>query len=152
MNDPLFCATVQEMQHLSKCIADLSSPPVIIFLSGDLGTGKTTFARAFIQALGYRGKVKSPTYTLVEEYSVKGFEVFHFDFYRVTDIMEFEFIGGRDYFHENSICLIEWPERVKKTLPESDVSLHFSYAGDGRNVHIQINNDIYAQLPEQLNI
>ena len=58
MNDPLFCATVQEMQHLSKCIADLSSPPVIIFLSGDLGTGKTTFARAFIQALGYRGKVK----------------------------------------------------------------------------------------------
>ena len=133
--------TAKETEALAAGLVGQLLPPSVIYLSGELGTGKTTFARGFIHALGYSGKVKSPTYTLVNEYPLDNFEVFHFDFYRITDAMEFETMGARDYFHERSVCLIEWPEKVMNLLPPADIKVHFSYQGDGRLVCLQLQND-----------
>ncbi|MCY3803437.1 MAG: tRNA (adenosine(37)-N6)-threonylcarbamoyltransferase complex ATPase subunit type 1 TsaE [Gammaproteobacteria bacterium] len=116
-------------------VARLSYPPLVIHLRGDLGTGKTTFARGFIRALGHSGRVKSPTFSLQESYVLEQAALFHFDLYRIQDPAELEFIGIRDAAGEaDTICLIEWPERGAGEIPEADVELVFRYAGEGREV------------------
>ena len=108
-----------------------------IHLSGDLGTGKTTFARAFIHASGYQGVVKSPTYTLVEPYPVSGQRTcYHFDLYRLAEPEELEFIGARDYFNEKDVCLVEWPEKAAGFLPREDWKCEFFYLEVGRKLTV----------------
>lgn len=126
MEQSFICPDEQATQSLAARLARVAKAPLIIFLSGELGVGKTAFARGFIQSLGYRGKVTSPTYTLVNAYPFDGFEVFHFDFYRFSDVLEFEHIGGRDYFHPRSICLIEWPERVAELQLTADITANIT--------------------------
>ena len=111
-------------------------PPAVIYLRGELGTGKTTLVRGAIRALGYNGLVKSPTFTLVESYSVAKLELHHFDLYRISDPEELECIGLREYFHETAICFIEWPDKGLPALPPPTLSVHIYHQDDHRRVEI----------------
>ncbi|MGR8933783.1 MAG: tRNA (adenosine(37)-N6)-threonylcarbamoyltransferase complex ATPase subunit type 1 TsaE [Gammaproteobacteria bacterium] len=109
----------------------------VIFLRGQLGAGKTTLVRGLLRAAGYSGKVKSPTFTLVEEYSIDRRKVLHFDLYRLTDPEELEWIGIRDYLAQQAICFIEWPEMGKGYLPEPDVDIELTAVDSMRRLRIE---------------
>jgi tRNA threonylcarbamoyladenosine biosynthesis protein TsaE len=106
----------------------------VVFLQGELGAGKTTLVRGFLRAAGFTGVVKSPTFTLVEEYTLKERKIFHFDLYRLSDPEELEWIGIRDYFSENCLNFIEWAERGKGFLPTPDAIISLTVQGLGRNL------------------
>mgnify|MGYP001828746200 FL=1 len=125
-------------QHLisfANKFASFIRVPLIIHLEGDLGAGKTTFARAFIQALGHKGRVKSPTYGLLEHYIFDSIQVLHMDLYRIGDPEELAFLGFEDLLDERTVLLVEWPERGTGFLPAADFVFHFAYAGEGRDLH-----------------
>jgi tRNA threonylcarbamoyladenosine biosynthesis protein TsaE len=109
---------------------------VNVYLHGDLGAGKTTLVRGALNGLEFFGKVKSPTYTLVEPYQVqinkKMTNVYHFDLYRFMDEEEWEAAGFRDYFNSNSICLIEWPDKAGSLIPQADIDVYLELSGEGR--------------------
>ena len=124
-------------QFGAKLWAELPSK-CLVFLHGELGAGKTTLVRGFLRAAGYTGAVKSPTYTLVEEYTIGERKIFHFDLYRVADPEELEWIGIRDYFDQDSVCFIEWPDMGKGFLPEPDRVISLVSEGTGRSVDMRI--------------
>jgi tRNA threonylcarbamoyladenosine biosynthesis protein TsaE len=101
-----------------------------IALHGDLGTGKTTFVRHLMQALGVTGRIKSPTYAIVESYSLERLNVWHFDFYRFSDPREWEEAGFRDLFASIGLKLVEWPEKAAAMLPTPDLELHIRASGE----------------------
>lgn len=131
-------------------LATLSIPPLIIFLQGILGAGKTTFTRGFLRGLNYQGTVKSPTYTLVEPYHFKAFDLFHFDFYRVIHAEELENIGLQEYFNSRSVCLIEWPEKALGQLPEADLVCELKPHGNGRDIKITAQTSHGKKILKQL--
>ena len=132
-------------EQLGARLAD-SVTPAVVHLTGDLGAGKTTLARGFIHALGYTGKVRSPTYTLVEPYACERCPVFHLDLYRLADAEELEWLGLRDMLAESALLMVEWPERGSGILPPADLTIYLEYSGEGREARLVAASEAGKQL------
>lgn len=126
---------------------------LVVYLHGDLGAGKTTFVRGVLHGLGHAGKVKSPTYTLVEPYLIEpnatsSYNLYHFDLYRFTSEEEWDAAGFRDYFNLQSICMIEWPEKAVHVLPEPDIHVKLSLLDNGRKIQFSAGSQLGKQCLE----
>jgi tRNA threonylcarbamoyladenosine biosynthesis protein TsaE len=125
-----------ETLRLAESMASHLFPGMNLYLKGELGSGKTTFVRGVLRGLGYQDKVKSPTYTLVEPYSLEKFTIHHFDLYRIKNETEWDEAGFREHFNNTSICLVEWPEKAGHILPKPDISIELSHTPHGRHLHL----------------
>ena len=132
----LYLADEQAMSDFGARIALVTAGHGLIFLEGNLGMGKTTLSRGIIRGLGHDGAVKSPTFTLVEPYEIGEVRAFHFDLYRLVDPEELEFLGIRDYFEDDALCLIEWPDKGAGFLPKPDLTITISPQDSGRSLTI----------------
>lgn len=117
-------------------LAGVLRPGMVVYLDGDLGAGKTTLVRALLRALGHAGPVKSPTYSLVEVYVISSLYWYHFDFYRFNHPEEFVDAGLDEYFRNDSVCLVEWPDKAAGCVPPPDLVLSLGFAGEGRRVAV----------------
>lgn len=129
-----YSSSLEDTHRLAAQVAELSKDGINIYLHGDLGAGKTAFSQGFIRSLGYTGRVKSPTYTLVEPYQIGELKVFHFDLYRLADPEELEFIGIRDYFDAGTLSLIEWPEKGRGSLAPAELEITIEYVEQKRKI------------------
>jgi len=118
--------------RLGAALAVGVAPGRTLYLSGELGSGKTTLVRGLLRALGHAGRVKSPSYPLVELYVLSRLNFYHFDFYRIRDQAEWLDSGFREYFNAQSACVVEWPERVGALLPPPTLAILLQIAGSGR--------------------
>lgn len=143
-------ATLELGKKLSSLLAGYTEN-FTIYLNGQLGAGKTTLTRSIIQNMGHQGNVKSPTYALVEEYHLTNKSIYHFDLYRLSDPEELEFIGFRDYFRENTLCLLEWPEKGGDLIPPADLLITINYQGNAREITLQANSNAAEQIICDLN-
>ena len=116
----------------------------LLLLQGDLGAGKSTFARSMLHSLGHDGPVPSPTYTLVEPYSINGRQLYHIDLYRIADADELEFLGWQDL--RDGFCLVEWPERAAGLTAAADLRLTLDFADDGRKATLSAESERAAEM------
>ncbi|MDQ2696284.1 MAG: tRNA (adenosine(37)-N6)-threonylcarbamoyltransferase complex ATPase subunit type 1 TsaE [Pseudomonadota bacterium] len=133
-------------EALGARLAGATAGGGIVWLRGDLGTGKTTLVRGLLRALGHAGPVRSPTYTLMEPYSIGRRRIFHLDLYRLGDPQELEYIGLRDLLDGDSILLVEWPERGQGVLPAADLELELTYAGSGRQCRLRADSSLGEKM------
>lgn len=127
----LHAATPELQEALGAQLAAVVPPRLTIWIEGDLGAGKTTLVRGFLRGAGYAGKVRSPTYTLVEPYETPRLRCHHFDLYRLAHPEELEYLGVRDLLEQESVLLVEWPERGGDELPPADLLIRIRYEGVG---------------------
>jgi tRNA threonylcarbamoyladenosine biosynthesis protein TsaE len=127
----------QAMDELGQCLARSAKRPGVIYLQGELGTGKTTLVRGLLRGFGYHGKVKSPTYTLIESYPFDGLTVYHLDLYRLGSAGELEWIGIRDLLADAALLLVEWPEQGDGVLPSADLVISLGYQDTGRELRFR---------------
>ena len=127
-----------KMESFGGALAGRVEGGCVIFLTGDLGAGKTTLVRGFLRALGHRGVVTSPTFTLLEVYQPGSLVVVHVDLYRLDDPAELEPLAIRDYLGEQSVLLVEWADRARDSLPNPDCEVHITIEqNELRTVHVE---------------
>jgi tRNA threonylcarbamoyladenosine biosynthesis protein TsaE len=131
---------------LGAALAGCIEPGVVIYLSGELGAGKTTLVRGVLRALGHAGRVKSPTYTLVEVYEVSRLSLHHFDFYRFHDPREWIDAGFRESFNGRIASLIEWPEKAAGQLPAADLQITLTSSGSGRSASLRAGSPLGTRI------
>ena len=129
----LFLNSTEDTELLGARFSTVLTPGCVLYLYGELGTGKTTLARGLLRGLGHLGIVKSPTFTLLENYQLRDWSLFHWDLYRLEDPEELEYLGLRDQLDGEAIILVEWPERGEGKLPAADVKVTLSYYGEQRS-------------------
>lgn len=135
---------------LGASLAAALTPGLTIWLQGNLGAGKTTLSRGLLRGLGFEGKVKSPTYTLVESYVVSGLNLYHFDLYRFIDPEEWDAAGFREYFNQQTVCLVEWPEKAAELLPAPDIEIRLAIDRAGRSASLSAHSEQGALCVERL--
>jgi tRNA threonylcarbamoyladenosine biosynthesis protein TsaE len=154
MNTGIFLTDEAATLAAGATLARISSGKGLFTLQGNLGSGKTTFSRGVIQALGHAGAVKSPTYTLVEPYDLPSGRVLHYDLYRLNDPEELHFLGVRDFLDADVLTLVEWPERGQNWLPTPELALSLSVEGAGRRLRwlagTERGKDLSLQLERHL--
>lgn len=149
----LILPTEKDTLELGAKLATACPAKCMIFLQGELGAGKTTLVRGFLQSLGYQGLVKSPTYTLVETYHINDQTIFHFDLYRLTDPEELNYIGLEDYLNEPAaIIIIEWPEHGKNRLPPTDLTCYIETVSKGRRIRILANSILGQKIIQNIQV
>jgi tRNA threonylcarbamoyladenosine biosynthesis protein TsaE len=151
MENTFFIPTESAMLALGQTLAKTcGSQGAWIYLCGELGAGKTTLVRGFLQGLGYQGRVKSPTYTLVEPYELNNISLYHFDFYRISQPAELTYLGLEEYFTCSAICLVEWPDHFMDLLPVPDILAFFNTAAEGRQLRLASKTPRGVALLSQL--
>ncbi len=146
----LFVADAEATESFGACLYQVMAPGVVIYLEGQLGAGKTTLVRGFLKKAGFSGRVKSPTYTLVETYKLSPFAVAHFDLYRLHDPEELEWLGFRDYLQKESVCFVEWPEKGQGFLPPPDLVIRIESQDQGRRLVLMAESGIGRTILERL--
>jgi tRNA threonylcarbamoyladenosine biosynthesis protein TsaE len=143
-------ADEQRQVAFGRCLGKALKGRGRVYLDGELGAGKTTLTRGILHAYEHAGAVKSPTYTLVEPYELKSGRVYHFDLYRLGDPEELEFIGGRDLFADDALCIVEWPGRGEGWLPTPDLTVALSLYGSGRTARLEARTEYGRSVLEAL--
>ncbi len=140
--------TVADTEALGAKLWHTLPEKALVFLNGELGAGKTTLVRGVLREAGHQGAVKSPTFTLVEEYEIAARKILHFDLYRLTDPEELEWIGIRDYMAQPSLCFIEWAELGRGFLPEPDVILNLTRVAQKRQAQLLFKSKNLEKLAQ----
>jgi len=142
MTNRWYLDAAADTERVGAALARSLEGGLVITLAGDLGAGKTTLVRGLLRALGWTGPVKSPTYSLVEYYPFSSLYLYHFDFYRFADPSEWETAGLADCFRDDSVCLVEWPERVAELLPPPDLAVALAHlpARAGRSLAVHASS------------
>ena len=133
--------TESDTEAFGAALASVLHPGLKIWLQGNQGMGKTTLTRGVLRALGHEGKVKSPTYTLIEPYVVSRLDLYHFDFYRFNSPDEYLDAGLDEYFAGEGVCMVEWPDKALPYLPSPDVEIRLEARENGRFVEISGNTE-----------
>ena len=123
--------------RLGLQLASAMPESAVVFLRGDLGAGKTSLARALLRGLGVQGPIKSPTYSLIERYSLASGEAVHLDLYRIAEASELEFLGLQDLMPEVRLWLVEWPDHGLRALPAPDLEIVLAVADEGRAIRVE---------------
>ncbi len=146
----------QQQEELGVTLAQLLPTGLVIYLQGELGTGKTTLTRGFLRGRGHQGAVKSPTYTLMEPYELESGRCYHLDLYRLGSARELEYLGIRDLLEGDATMLVEWPERGEGMLPAADIVVQIEYLDGGREVQLSATSsdkeNLLNKLSAKLNI
>jgi len=137
---------------LGARLAEATGQKALIFLQGDLGAGKTTLVRGFLQARGHSGNVKSPTYTLVEPYDLRSGQHYHLDLYRLGDGEELEYLGLREMLAEQAVLLVEWPQRGKGWLPDPDLLVDIAHRQQGRSVSLDARTPAGEEILSRISL
>lgn len=145
-------ADLEAMLALGERLGRACVGGAIVYLVGDLGTGKTTLVRGMLRGLGYRGTVRSPTFTLVEPYALGTLDAYHLDLYRLGEPEELEYLGLRDYLEPGVLCLVEWPERGAGYLPPPDLVVRIEYADEGRRLELAAETPTGRRVLDQISI
>jgi tRNA threonylcarbamoyladenosine biosynthesis protein TsaE len=136
----------EQQEEVGTALAEACPRGCIIYLRGDLGAGKTTLVRGFLQGLGYVGAVKSPTYSIMEPYEIKGLSYCHLDLYRLAHSEELEYLGLRDLLEDGATLLVEWPERGRGELPLPDLDISIEYLPQGRILELEAETELGESL------